>query len=166
LALLNHLLRHTFVPRIRYLGFTTRGKKGPLTMTGDLSTCKSKRTLIQLLTVNSRLLGSPAQGMLDPLRLPIAYQPTTAPTLPLRRAGRGETALGGGGSQAGDMGIGIYEDRQGWSLGLSSVVAAPPTPFTTASARTSPSLSPSTRTLSSLSPLRQSRAVAAGSSRR
>jgi hypothetical protein len=45
-------LRHTFVPRIRYLGFTTRGKKGPLTTTGDLSACKSKRTLIQLLTVN------------------------------------------------------------------------------------------------------------------
>jgi hypothetical protein len=53
LALLDHLLRHTFVPRIRYLGFTTRGKKGPLTTTGDLSACKSKRTLIQLLTVNS-----------------------------------------------------------------------------------------------------------------
>jgi hypothetical protein len=32
----------TFVPRIRYLGFTTRGKKGPLTTTGDLSACKSK----------------------------------------------------------------------------------------------------------------------------
>jgi hypothetical protein len=46
-------LRHTFVPRIRYLGFTTRGKKGPLTTTGDLSDCNSKRTLIQLLTVNS-----------------------------------------------------------------------------------------------------------------
>jgi hypothetical protein len=46
-------LRHTFVPRIRYLGFTTRGKKGPLTTTGDLSACKSKRTLIQLLTVNT-----------------------------------------------------------------------------------------------------------------
>jgi hypothetical protein len=53
MALLDHLLRHTFVPRIRYLGFTTRGKKGPLTTTGDLPTCKSKRTLIQLLTVNS-----------------------------------------------------------------------------------------------------------------
>jgi hypothetical protein len=46
-------LRHTFVPRIRYLGFTTRGKKGPLTTTGDLSACMSKRTLIQLLTVNN-----------------------------------------------------------------------------------------------------------------
>jgi hypothetical protein len=53
LALLDHLFRHTFVPRIRYLGFTTRGKKGPLTTTGDLSACKSKRTLIQLLTVNT-----------------------------------------------------------------------------------------------------------------
>jgi hypothetical protein len=41
------------VPRIQYLGFTTRGKKGPLTTTGDLSACKSKRTLIQLLTVNT-----------------------------------------------------------------------------------------------------------------
>jgi hypothetical protein len=30
------------VPRIRYLGFTTRGKKGPLTTTGDLSACKSQ----------------------------------------------------------------------------------------------------------------------------
>jgi hypothetical protein len=47
-------LRHTFVPRIRYLGFTTRGKNGPLTTTGDLSACKSKRTLIQLLTINRR----------------------------------------------------------------------------------------------------------------
>jgi hypothetical protein len=54
LALLDHLLRHTFVPRIWYIGFTTRGKKGPLTTTGDLSACKSKRTLIQLLTVNTR----------------------------------------------------------------------------------------------------------------
>jgi hypothetical protein len=52
LALLDHLLRHTFVPRIRYLGFTIRGKKGLLTTTGDLSACKSKQTLIQLLTVN------------------------------------------------------------------------------------------------------------------
>jgi hypothetical protein len=34
-------LRHTFVPRIRYLGFTTRGKKGPLTTTGDLYACES-----------------------------------------------------------------------------------------------------------------------------
>jgi hypothetical protein len=40
------------VPRIWYLRFTTRGKKGPLTTTGDLSACNSKRTLIQLLTVN------------------------------------------------------------------------------------------------------------------
>jgi hypothetical protein len=53
LALLDHLLHHTFVPRIRYLAFTTRGKKGPLTTTRDLSACKSKRTLIQLLTVNT-----------------------------------------------------------------------------------------------------------------
>jgi hypothetical protein len=30
------------VPRIRYLGFTTRGKKGPLTTTGDLPACKSQ----------------------------------------------------------------------------------------------------------------------------
>jgi hypothetical protein len=29
------------VPWIRYLGFTNRGKKGPLTTTGDLSACKS-----------------------------------------------------------------------------------------------------------------------------
>jgi hypothetical protein len=29
------------VPRIRYLGFTTQGKKSPLTTTGDLSACKS-----------------------------------------------------------------------------------------------------------------------------
>jgi hypothetical protein len=43
------------VPRIRYLGFTTRGKNDPLTTTEDLSACKSKRTLIQLLTVNSAL---------------------------------------------------------------------------------------------------------------
>jgi hypothetical protein len=35
-------LRHTFVPRIRYLGFTTRGKKGPLTTTGDLYACESQ----------------------------------------------------------------------------------------------------------------------------
>jgi hypothetical protein len=55
LALLDHLLRHTFFPRILYLRFTTRGKKGLLTMTGDLSACKSKRTLIQLLTVNKPL---------------------------------------------------------------------------------------------------------------
>jgi hypothetical protein len=35
---------------------TTRGKKGPLTMTGDLYACKSKRTLIQLLTVNNLII--------------------------------------------------------------------------------------------------------------
>jgi hypothetical protein len=35
-------LRRTFVPRIRYLGFTTRGKKGPLTTTGDLYACESR----------------------------------------------------------------------------------------------------------------------------
>jgi hypothetical protein len=52
LALLDWILALHIVPRIRYLGFTTRGKKGPLTTTGDLSACKSKRTLIQLLTVN------------------------------------------------------------------------------------------------------------------
>jgi hypothetical protein len=62
LALLHHLLRHTFVPRIRYLGFTTRGKMGPLTTTGDLSACKSKRTLIQLLTVNKPLFLAPLPG--------------------------------------------------------------------------------------------------------
>jgi hypothetical protein len=43
------------VPRIEYLGLPTRGKKCPLTTTGDLSACKSKRTLIQPLTVNIRL---------------------------------------------------------------------------------------------------------------
>jgi hypothetical protein len=62
LALLDHLLSHTFVPRIQYLGFTTRGKKGPLTTTGDLSACKSKRTLIQLLTVNKPLFLAPLPG--------------------------------------------------------------------------------------------------------
>jgi hypothetical protein len=56
LALLDHLLCHTFVPQIRYLGFTIRMKKGPLTTTGDLSACKSKRTSIQLLTVNTTTL--------------------------------------------------------------------------------------------------------------
>jgi hypothetical protein len=53
LALLDHLLRHILVPRIRYLRFTTRGKKGPLITTGDMSAWKSKRSLIQLLTVNT-----------------------------------------------------------------------------------------------------------------
>jgi hypothetical protein len=50
------------VPRIRYLGFTTQGKKGPLTTTGDLSACKSKRTLIQLLTVIKPLFLAPLPG--------------------------------------------------------------------------------------------------------
>jgi hypothetical protein len=62
LALLDLLLHHTFVPQIRYLGFTTQGKKVPLTMTGDLSACKSKRTLIQLLTVNKPLFLAPLPG--------------------------------------------------------------------------------------------------------
>jgi hypothetical protein len=53
LALIDQLLHHTFVPRIRYLGFTTRGKKGALTTTGDLSACKSTWSLIWLYTVNS-----------------------------------------------------------------------------------------------------------------
>jgi hypothetical protein len=62
LALLDWILALHIVPRIRYLGFTTRGKKGPLTTTGDLSACKSKRTLIQLLTVNREIDGSRAGG--------------------------------------------------------------------------------------------------------
>jgi hypothetical protein len=61
-VVLDHLLHHTFVPRIRYLGFTTRGKKGPLISTGDLSACKSKRTLIQLLTINKPLFLAPLPG--------------------------------------------------------------------------------------------------------
>jgi hypothetical protein len=40
------------VPRIQYLRFITRGKKGPLATMEDLSACKSKRTLIRILTVN------------------------------------------------------------------------------------------------------------------
>jgi hypothetical protein len=62
MALLDHLLRHTFVPRIQYLGFTTRGKNGPLTTMGDLSACKTRRTLIQLLTVNKPLFLAPLPG--------------------------------------------------------------------------------------------------------
>jgi hypothetical protein len=41
------------VPRVRYLGFITRGKKGPLAMMEDLSAWKSKQTLIRILTINS-----------------------------------------------------------------------------------------------------------------
>jgi hypothetical protein len=67
------------VPRIRYLRFTTRGKKGPLTMTGDLSACKSKRTLIQLLTVNrharvSDLVAQTSHRPLSPLFAPALLQ--------------------------------------------------------------------------------------------
>jgi hypothetical protein len=69
LALLDQLLRHTFVPRIRYLGFTTRGKKGPLTTTGDLSACKSKRILIQLLTVNKHPFELLYMGLVGPARV-------------------------------------------------------------------------------------------------
>jgi hypothetical protein len=62
------------VPRIRYLGFTTRGKKGPLTTMGDLSLASHKRTLIQLLTVNARqpTRRSPRAGFasLEDARLP------------------------------------------------------------------------------------------------
>ena len=50
------------VPRIQYLGFTTQGKKGPLTTTGDLSACKSKRTLIRQSTVNKPLFLAPLPG--------------------------------------------------------------------------------------------------------
>jgi hypothetical protein len=56
------------VPRIRYLGFATRGKKGPFTTTRDLSACKSKRTLIQLLTVNSH--SSSTNSPLPRVRVP------------------------------------------------------------------------------------------------
>jgi hypothetical protein len=41
------------VPRIRYLGFITRGKKGPLATTVDLYAGESKRNLIHILTVNT-----------------------------------------------------------------------------------------------------------------
>jgi hypothetical protein len=61
-TLIDQLLHHTFVPRIRYLGFTTRGKKGPLTMTEDLSACKSKRTLTRIYTVNKPLFLAPLPG--------------------------------------------------------------------------------------------------------
>jgi hypothetical protein len=47
LALPDWILALHIVPRIRYLGFTTQGKKGPLTTTGDLSACKSIWTLIR-----------------------------------------------------------------------------------------------------------------------
>jgi hypothetical protein len=46
-------LASRIVPRIRYLGFTTREKKGLLTTTGDLSACKSTWSLIRLYTVNN-----------------------------------------------------------------------------------------------------------------
>jgi hypothetical protein len=65
LALLDQLLHHTFVPWIRYLGFTTRGKKGPLTMTGDLSACKSTWSLIRLYTVNKPLFWRRCRGTSD-----------------------------------------------------------------------------------------------------
>jgi hypothetical protein len=54
-ALQDQLFHHTFVPRIWYLGFTTRGKKGPLTTTGDLSACKYTWSLIRTYTVNKPL---------------------------------------------------------------------------------------------------------------
>jgi hypothetical protein len=50
------------VPQIRYLWFTTRGKKGPLTTTGDLSACKSTWTLTQIYTVNKPLFLAPLPG--------------------------------------------------------------------------------------------------------
>jgi hypothetical protein len=50
-------LRHTFVPRIRYLGFTTRGKKGPLTTTGDLYACESRTNFFT--NINRQQAGSP-----------------------------------------------------------------------------------------------------------
>jgi hypothetical protein len=53
-ALLDQLLRHTFVPQIRYLGFITRGKKGPLTTTEELSACKSTWTLTRIYTIKNK----------------------------------------------------------------------------------------------------------------
>jgi hypothetical protein len=57
------------VPWIRYLGFTTRGKKGPLTTTGELSACKSAWTLTRIYTVNTQALKDrrvvPALGTID-----------------------------------------------------------------------------------------------------
>jgi hypothetical protein len=53
LGFIRSTLASHIVPRIRYLGFTTRGKKGPLTTTRDLSACKSTWSLIRLYTVNN-----------------------------------------------------------------------------------------------------------------
>jgi hypothetical protein len=50
------------VPRIRYLGFITRGKKGPLATMVDLYACESKRNLIHILTVNKPLFLAPLPG--------------------------------------------------------------------------------------------------------
>jgi hypothetical protein len=52
-ALLDWILALHIVPQIWYLGFTTRGKKGPLSTTGDLSACKSIWSLIRIYTVNT-----------------------------------------------------------------------------------------------------------------
>jgi hypothetical protein len=50
------------VPWIRYLGFITRGKKGPLDTMVDLYACESKRNLIHILTVNKPLFSGAVAG--------------------------------------------------------------------------------------------------------
>jgi hypothetical protein len=92
---------------------------------------------------------------------PINSPSTTASTLPIRRAGRREAALGGGAA-----GIGIDQGLHGWCVRplLSRGRTADPvhhrlrediSPF-----------SPSAGTSLSLSPLHRARVVAAGSGRR
>jgi hypothetical protein len=59
LVFIRSILASHIVPRIRYLGFITRGKKGPLTTTEDLSACKSTWSLIRIYTVNKPLFLAP-----------------------------------------------------------------------------------------------------------
>jgi hypothetical protein len=69
LALLDQLLHHTFVPRIRYLGFTTRGKKGPLTTTGDLYACESQTNFDTIINRQQSALLQGELGVVFPFEL-------------------------------------------------------------------------------------------------
>jgi hypothetical protein len=71
LSFIRSTLASHIVPRIRYLWFINRGKKGLLTTTDDLSACKSTWSLIRMYTVNTfewrlwRLIGL-TSGPIDP----------------------------------------------------------------------------------------------------
>jgi hypothetical protein len=79
LGFIRSTLQSHIVSRIRYLGFITWGKKGPLTTTEDLSAFKSTWSLIWIYSVNKEHgHGEDEDGKVVPMA---EHVPTTSTTI-------------------------------------------------------------------------------------